>query len=62
MRAIHIMADGTVRDSIEGVVITNDKFYKVIQRLIEEGWYDNEARKTANSGSMQTNGDMGTQL
>ena len=60
MRAIHIMADGTVRDSIEGVVITNDKFYKVIQRLIEEGWYDNETRKTTDGGSMQTNGNVGT--
>ena len=35
MKIIHVMADGTVRESIEGLVIKNKEFYevlKVIQR------------------------------
>ena len=36
MNIIHIMADGTVRDSVEGVVITNDQFYQVLQGILEK--------------------------
>lgn len=36
MNITHIMADGTVRETIEGVVIQNDQFYKVIQGIIEK--------------------------
>ena len=32
----HIMADGTTRDSIEGVVIKNDQFYQVLQGILEK--------------------------
>ena len=38
----HIMADGTVRESIEGVVIQNEQFYQVIQGIIEK----QKSRKT----------------
>lgn len=33
---IHIMADGTTRKSIEGVVIKNDQFYQVLQGIMEK--------------------------
>lgn len=36
MNIIHVMKDGTVRDSVEGVVITCDEFYQVLQRIIEK--------------------------
>ena len=37
MKIIHIMADGTERESIEGVVITNDQFYQVANDILEKG-------------------------
>lgn len=36
MRIIHIMADGTTRDSVEGVVIQSDQFYQVLQGILEK--------------------------
>ena len=36
MQIIHVMKDGTTRDSIEGVVIQSEDFYRVIQRLREK--------------------------
>lgn len=36
MNIIHIMADGTTRESVEGVVITNDQFYQVLQGIMEK--------------------------
>ena len=35
MNIIHIMADGSVRDSVEGVVIQSEEFYRVLQGVIE---------------------------
>lgn len=35
-KIIHIMADGTVRDSVKGVVITNDEFYQVLNGILEK--------------------------
>lgn len=32
MRIKHVMADGTKRDSVEGVVITNKEFYEWLKR------------------------------
>jgi hypothetical protein len=34
MRVIHIMKDGTVRDSVEGVVIRNKEFYQVLNGIL----------------------------
>jgi hypothetical protein len=34
MRVIHIMKDGTVRDSIEGIVIRNKEFYQVLNGIL----------------------------
>lgn len=34
-KIIHIMADGSVRDSVKGVVITNDEFYRVLQGILD---------------------------
>lgn len=36
MNIIHIMADGTVRESIEGVVIQSDQFYQVANGILEK--------------------------
>ena len=33
---VHIMADGSTRDSIEGIVIKNDQFYQVLHGIIEK--------------------------
>ncbi len=37
MNIIHIMADGTIRKSVEGVVVQSDQFYQVAQGIIERG-------------------------
>ena len=36
MNIIHIMADGTVRKSVDGVVIKNDQFYQVLNGIAEK--------------------------
>ena len=36
MNIIHIMADGSTRESVDGVVIQNDEFYQVLQGIIEK--------------------------
>ena len=35
MQIIHIMADGSQRDSIEGVVIQSEQFYEVLRGILE---------------------------
>ena len=34
MRIIHIMRDGSTRESVEGVVIRNEDFYQVLNGII----------------------------
>ena len=36
MRIIHIMKDGTVKDSIAGTVIPNGEFYQVLRGIIDK--------------------------
>ena len=36
MNIIHVMKDGSIRESIDGVVITSDQFYQVIRGIIEK--------------------------
>lgn len=36
MRIIHVMADGTTRDSVAGLVIQNEQFYEVLNGIIEK--------------------------
>ena len=36
MQIIHIMADGTTRDSVAGVVIQSEQFYQVLNGIIEK--------------------------
>ena len=49
MNIIHIMKDGTVRDSIEGIVIPNGEFYHVLNGILEKRkQVRNEERKEAN--------------
>ena len=47
MTIIHIMADGTVRDSIEGMVIPKGEFYKVLQGILEKRGGKHQTRKKA---------------
>ena len=32
----HVMADGSVRESIEGVVIQSEQFYQVMKGILEK--------------------------
>ena len=36
MNIIHIMADGSTRKSIEGVVIQSEEFYQVLRGIMEK--------------------------
>ena len=36
MNIIHIMADGTTCNSVEGVVIQSEQFYQIVQGIIEK--------------------------
>lgn len=36
MSIIHIMADGTRRESVEGVVIESKEFYEILQSIKEK--------------------------
>lgn len=36
MEIIHVMADGSTRDSVAGVVIKSDQFYQVLNGIIEK--------------------------
>lgn len=36
MNIIHVMADGSVRESIEGVVIQSEEFYQVMKGILEK--------------------------
>jgi hypothetical protein len=36
MNIIHVMADGSTRKSVEGVVIQNEEFYRVLQGILEK--------------------------
>jgi len=42
MRIIHIMKDGTVRDSVEGLVIQNKEFYQVLNGIISKEKKENK--------------------
>lgn len=35
MKIIHIMADGSTRNSVEGLIIQNDQFYQVLRGIVE---------------------------
>ena len=36
MNIIHVMKDGTIRKSIEGVVIQSEEFYRVLNGIMEK--------------------------
>lgn len=33
MKLIHVMADGTIKDSIDGLVIKSPQFYQVLKSI-----------------------------
>lgn len=33
MRIIHVMADGTIRDNIDGLVIKSPQFYQTLNKI-----------------------------
>ena len=43
MKITHIMADGSTRESVKGVVIQNEQFYQVLNGIFEK-------RKGASNG------------
>lgn len=47
MEIIHIMKDGTTRDSLDGIVIPNGEFYQVLRGIIEKRGVQHETRKEA---------------
>jgi hypothetical protein len=59
MQIIHVMKDGTVRDSLDGLVIPNGEFYQVLQGIIEKR-RTNEARTKANKRAEKTHRIKGT--
>lgn len=36
MKIIHVMNDGSVRESVAGIVIPNGEFYQVLRGIIEK--------------------------
>lgn len=36
IKITHIMADGTRRESVEGVTITSEQFYQVLHGILEK--------------------------
>lgn len=36
MRVIHIMADGTIRDSVDGLVIKSPQFYETLKKIVHK--------------------------
>lgn len=48
MQIIHIMADGTVRDSVEGLVIPKGDFYKILDSILEK---QNKVKKQIKGGN-----------
>lgn len=36
MKVIHIMQDGTVKESIEGTVIHNEQFYRIYNEILKK--------------------------
>ena len=36
LKIVHVMADGSKRDSVAGVVIQSEEFYRVLQGIIEK--------------------------
>lgn len=47
MEIIHIMKDGTVRESIEGIVIPPGEFYQVLNGILEKS----KNKKSSNGGN-----------
>ena len=59
MRIIHVMKDGTVRDSVDGMVIPNGEFYQVLRGVIEKR-RNHEARKDPHKGAKKADRIKGT--
>lgn len=36
MKVIHIMSDGSIKESIEGTVIENEQFYRVYNEILKK--------------------------
>ena len=35
MKIVHVMADGTKRDSVDGLVIRSESFYQVLNKIMQ---------------------------
>lgn len=36
MKLIHIMKDGSIRDSVEGITVHNEQFYRVLNEILRK--------------------------
>lgn len=43
MKITHVMKDGSRRESVQGVTIQSDEFYRVLAGIMEKGKVSNEA-------------------
>lgn len=59
MQIIHVMKDGTVRDSVDGLVIPNGSFYQVLRGIAEKR-RTNEARKDPDQRAKKADHIQGT--
>ena len=57
MKIIHVMADGTTRKSIEGVVVQSEQFYRVAQGIIEKRGVKNQKIKKPNQRAAKADPD-----
>lgn len=44
MRVIHIMADGSTRDTVDGLVIRSEEFYQVLKKIQQKKTYIGEKK------------------
>jgi hypothetical protein len=45
MKVIHVMADGSTRDSVDGLVIKSPQFYQVLNTIQRKKTVHKETRK-----------------
>ena len=58
IKVIHVMKDGSVRDSIEGVVIPNEEFYQAWRGVLE--WKEEQRKKERMQSENQNMAHLGS--
>lgn len=57
MAIIHIMKDGSQRESVEGLVISNAGFYAVLNRLSKKGTKNDKRYRDSRTAQSKANGN-----